>query len=84
MYAFIIYAFYVKYILYNDQNQLNLLIFCLERKKFLETRELSVPYAGHFNENLIRGGFPQTALVDEYSSGTTTTARRYYRQGAKT
>ena len=29
-----------------------------------EASELAAPYVGHFHEYLLRGGFPQTALVD--------------------
>ncbi len=31
---------------------------------FFRTTELAAPYAGHFHEYLLRGGFPQTAQVD--------------------
>jgi predicted AAA+ superfamily ATPase len=31
---------------------------------FVRTAEAAAPYLGHFHEYLVRGGFPQTALVD--------------------
>jgi len=33
-------------------------------QNFYLTQELAAPYVGHFHEYLLRGGFPQTALVD--------------------
>jgi hypothetical protein len=34
------------------------------RRNFLRAAEAATPYVGHFHEYLVRGGFPQTALVD--------------------
>lgn len=39
-------------------------IFSWAEKDFLEISEMGTPYVGHFHEYLIRGGFPQTALVE--------------------
>lgn len=39
-------------------------IFGSSRTELVHIRESAVPYLGHFHEYLIRGGFPQTALVE--------------------
>lgn len=39
-------------------------IFEWEAPEFYRTIELATPYIGHFHEYLVRGGFPQTALVE--------------------
>lgn len=39
-------------------------IFSWEKNEFFCTTELAAPYIGHFHDYLIRGGFPQTALVE--------------------
>lgn len=40
-------------------------LFDFEPHQLQEIRELAQPYAGHFHEYLVRGGFPQTALMDD-------------------
>ncbi|MFN7938491.1 MAG: ATP-binding protein [Bryobacteraceae bacterium] len=39
-------------------------VFGSSRTELVHIRESAVPYLGHFHEYLIRGGFPQTALVE--------------------
>lgn len=39
-------------------------LFQWEKHEFYRTIELSAPYIGNFHDYLVRGGFPQTALVD--------------------
>jgi uncharacterized protein len=39
-------------------------LFDWSQKDFYQASELAEPYVGHFHEYLIRGGFPQTALVE--------------------
>jgi uncharacterized protein len=39
-------------------------IFTWKEKDFYEISEIANPYVGHFHEYLIRGGFPQTALIE--------------------
>ena len=38
-------------------------LFDLPHHEFYRIAEIAEPYTGHFNQYLIRGGFPQTALV---------------------
>jgi len=42
-------------------------LFDWEPHQFHEASELASQYAGHFHEYLLRGGFPQTALVESIS-----------------
>jgi predicted AAA+ superfamily ATPase len=39
-------------------------LFDWEKADFYRTSELAAPYIGHFHDYLVRGGFPQTALVE--------------------
>lgn len=39
-------------------------LFSWPQEEFYRVSELAEPYVGHFHEYLVRGGFPQTALVD--------------------
>lgn len=39
-------------------------IFLWDKSAFLRVSGLALPYIGHFHEYLLRGGFPQTALVE--------------------
>jgi predicted AAA+ superfamily ATPase len=38
-------------------------LFELSQQELLHIREAATPYVGHYHEYLVRGGFPQTALV---------------------
>lgn len=42
-------------------------LFGWDQKKLYETSEAASDYVAHFHEYLIRGGFPQTALVDSFT-----------------
>lgn len=46
-----------------------------EPNQYYSTVELAAPYVAHFHEYLVRGGFPQTALVD-----TVTQAQKLLRE----
>ncbi len=39
-------------------------LFNWPQKEFYRTTEISEPYVGHFHEYLVRGGFPQAALIE--------------------
>ncbi len=41
-----------------------MIIFNWPQKEFYRTTEISEPYVGHFHEYLVRGGFPQAALIE--------------------
>jgi len=43
---------------------LSMLLFHWGEADFYRTTELAAPYVGHFHDYLVRGGFPQTALVE--------------------
>jgi predicted AAA+ superfamily ATPase len=38
-------------------------LFVWEKRDIYETKELALPYIAHFHEYLVRGGFPQSALM---------------------
>lgn len=42
-------------------------LFSWEPKQFYQAKEMTPEYTGHFQEYLLRGGFPQTALVENIS-----------------
>jgi predicted AAA+ superfamily ATPase len=39
-------------------------LFEWDQSQFYRTSEMAIPYVGHFNDYLIKGGFPQTALIE--------------------
>ncbi len=43
-------------------------LFTWSQKDFYHVTEISEPYVGHFHEYLMRGGFPQVALIDNITS----------------
>lgn len=40
-------------------------LFSWDQRKFIQCAQIAEKYLGHFHEYLLRGGFPQTALVDD-------------------
>jgi len=50
-------------------------LFLWEPRQFLEVKDIATNYIAHFHEYLLRGGFPQTALVE-----TTTQAQKLLRE----
>lgn len=50
-------------------------LFEWEQPEFYRTIELAAPYIGHFHDYLVRGGFPETALVE-----TVTQAQKLLRE----
>lgn len=44
-------------------------IFNWSPTEFTKIIDLAAPYLGHFHEYLIRGGFPQTAMIDNINQG---------------
>lgn len=40
-------------------------LFNWSQEKFYQISELAIPYVGHFHEYLVRGGFPQTAQIED-------------------
>ncbi|MDR2892514.1 MAG: ATP-binding protein [Deltaproteobacteria bacterium] len=50
-------------------NSIDDLFFAWEPRNFYYCREVAGKYAGHFHEYLLRGGFPQTALIESIPQG---------------
>ena len=50
-------------------------LFQWQRSDFYKISDIAAPYVGHFHDYLLRGGFPQTALVE-----TVTQAQRLLRE----